>query len=351
MERQAVSDIPPRRVEVQAGDFSGNRTKARQVAYAAVGQHDVEPLVRLEEDNGGRSHGGDAPAGMNQDRHAVLGGNGSHPGDAGIGHGERLCSGVELDAAMPLVEAPLHLSDGAIVVGVNATERYQAACAGLGLRQNPIVGLDIAAGVGVGGDDGTGVPGGAECPQERIVVEHEPIRVVLPRVAVGIPYLEIYRGSRHRSFMPRREYLLGGHGVEANRRRSSVELCGDRHIDSRDAHRRRGFLYGTIITDGVTGATSTNVCVFADAQIDRSPTGSDVQARLAAEFERETVQLEELRRFRSIVGSEFTGRVIDTTAVGDATAVIVEVGGRVFYTGESRFAIENDDDLGGFVVS
>ncbi|MEE8331796.1 MAG: proline racemase family protein [Acidimicrobiia bacterium] len=129
---------------------------------------------------------------------------------------------------------------------------------------------------------------------------------------------------------------------------AAVNATADvRHPDSDDL----GFLYGTIITGGVTGATSTNVCVFAGAQVDRSPTGSGVQARLAAEFERGTVQLGELRRFRSIVGSEFTGRVIDTTAVGDATAVIVEVGGRAFYTGEGRFTIEDDDDLGGFLVS
>ncbi|MDH3729808.1 MAG: proline racemase family protein, partial [Acidimicrobiia bacterium] len=120
-----------------------------------------------------------------------------------------------------------------------------------------------------------------------------------------------------------------------------------RHPDSDDL----GFLYGTIITDGVSGDTSTNVCVFADSQVDRSPTGSGVQARLAAEYARGTVALGETRRYRSIVGSEFTGRVIDTALVGDTEAVVVEVGGKAFYTGESRFTLEGGDELDGFLVS
>ncbi|HSI17949.1 MAG TPA: proline racemase family protein, partial [Sphingomonas sp.] len=45
-----------------------------------------------------------------------------------------------------------------------------------------------------------------------------------------------------------------------------------------------GFLYGTILTDDVAlgdhrGAPSYNLCIFAEGQIDRSPTGSGVTAR------------------------------------------------------------------------
>ncbi len=119
-----------------------------------------------------------------------------------------------------------------------------------------------------------------------------------------------------------------------------------RHPDSDDL----SFLYGTIITDGATAGPSTNVCVFADAQVDRSPTGSGVQARMATAFTRGEVAVGEERRFRSIIGSEFTGRVTGPATVGESPAATVEVGGRAYYTGEARFSIEEGDDLAGFAV-
>ena len=48
------------------------------------------------------------------------------------------------------------------------------------------------------------------------------------------------------------------------------------------------FLYGTILTDGGNGTDrpSRNVCIFAGRQIDRSPTGSGVTARMALQMAR-----------------------------------------------------------------
>src|SRR5919199_1088531 len=64
------------------------------------------------------------------------------------------------------------------------------------------------------------------------------------------------------------------------------------------------FLYGTILTDGGDGAAepTTNVCVFADGQVDRSPTGSGVSTRLALMHRRGQVAVGETRRFRRITG-------------------------------------------------
>ena len=46
-----------------------------------------------------------------------------------------------------------------------------------------------------------------------------------------------------------------------------------------------GFLYGTILTDDAAPPhESWNLCIFADRQIDRSPTGSGVTARMALDF-------------------------------------------------------------------
>jgi trans-L-3-hydroxyproline dehydratase len=110
------------------------------------------------------------------------------------------------------------------------------------------------------------------------------------------------------------------------------------------------FLYGTILTDDVnptSGKPTANVCVFADGQVDRSPTGSGVTARMALMHRRGQVATGASRVFRSITGAEFDGRVIATTQAGPHPAVTVEVAGRAFYAGEARFWREPDDPLGG----
>ena len=121
-----------------------------------------------------------------------------------------------------------------------------------------------------------------------------------------------------------------------------------RHPDAGDL----GYLYGTILTDGGDGAAAptANVCVFADRQVDRSPTGSGVTARMAIEHAAGRAAIGDLRRFSSVTGSVFTGRVVQTAGVGDHDAVIVEVGGEAHYLGDSRFTLEADDPLPGFLL-
>ena len=118
-------------------------------------------------------------------------------------------------------------------------------------------------------------------------------------------------------------------------------------------HDDLAFLYGSILTDGGDGKDqpTRNVCVFADAQVDRSPTGSGVTARLAAMHAKGTIGLDEPRLFESIAGSQFVGTIASTTTAGSIDAVIATVGGRAHYFGESRFIIEDDDPLAeGFLV-
>jgi proline racemase len=114
-----------------------------------------------------------------------------------------------------------------------------------------------------------------------------------------------------------------------------------------------GFLYGSILTegDGSDGPPTKNVCVFADAEVDRSPTGSGVTARLAAMHARGQIGLGETRIFESIVGSRFTGAVERITTCGPHAAVTARVGGRAFYSGKAEFMLEADDTLGkGFLL-
>jgi trans-L-3-hydroxyproline dehydratase len=109
------------------------------------------------------------------------------------------------------------------------------------------------------------------------------------------------------------------------------------------------FLYGTILTDGgngTNGQASRNVCIFAGRQIDRSPTGSGVTARMALAVARREAKRGEERLFESCTGAVFSGRIVrDAPPVAGRRSVIVEVGGRACQTGEARFRFEDDDPL------
>jgi proline racemase len=114
-----------------------------------------------------------------------------------------------------------------------------------------------------------------------------------------------------------------------------------------------GYLYGAILTDGGDGAEqpSTNVCVFADQQIDRSPTGSGVTARIALAVACGLPIGGAARRYRSITGAVFAARPAASALVGSYPAVVVEVSGKAYWTGRSSFIHDPDDAIGaGFLV-
>lgn len=81
-------------------------------------------------------------------------------------------------------------------------------------------------------------------------------------------------------------------------------------------------------------------------QIDRSPTGSGVTARLAVQYKRGLIGLQKTRVFESgATGGTFTGSVVKETTFGEFDAVVAEVSGTAHYTGSATFTAEDDDDL------
>ena len=59
-----------------------------------------------------------------------------------------------------------------------------------------------------------------------------------------------------------------------------------------------------------SGATQANACVFADRELDRSPTGSGTAGRIAQLHARGRFQPGETLVNESIIGSVFQGRVV-----------------------------------------
>jgi trans-L-3-hydroxyproline dehydratase len=109
-----------------------------------------------------------------------------------------------------------------------------------------------------------------------------------------------------------------------------------------------GFLYGTILIDDTpceSERPSANLCVFGDGQIDRSPTGSGVTARMALDHEAGRIAPRHQRRFASATGECFTGEIVETSTTAGLNCVTVRVGGRAYFTGETTFVIEDSDPL------
>jgi trans-L-3-hydroxyproline dehydratase len=113
------------------------------------------------------------------------------------------------------------------------------------------------------------------------------------------------------------------------------------------------FLYGTIFTGEPKDKSSfsRNVCVFAEGEVDRSPTGTGVSARMALHYKKNEIKLNKEYIIESIVDTKFTGKAISKTKFGKYDAVIPEVGGDAFITGKNEFYINPDDPLKeGFIL-
>lgn len=113
------------------------------------------------------------------------------------------------------------------------------------------------------------------------------------------------------------------------------------------------FLYGTILFKmmNTPSVHSRNVCIFAEGEVDRSPTGTGVSGRLAIHHAKGELKLDETISIESIIGTTFTGRVSKTTQVGYLPAVIPEVSGTAYITGQHTFLLDPDDPLkDGFIL-
>ena len=114
-----------------------------------------------------------------------------------------------------------------------------------------------------------------------------------------------------------------------------------------------GFLYGTIFTGPAHDPAhhSRNVCIFADGEVDRSPTGTGVSARVALHYKRGEIGLDEPFIVESILGATFTGAVVETTTFHGYEAVIPRVSGRAYICGRNELLIDPHDPLAyGFLL-
>jgi proline racemase len=132
-------------------------------------------------------------------------------------------------------------------------------------------------------------------------------------------------------------------------KRAVMQSCPIEHPFEKDL----GFLYGTIFVGPATqaGSQSQNVCIFAEGEVDRSPTGTGVSGRLAIHHRRGEIHKNQPIVIESIIGSKFTGKVVEETTYGPYPAIIPEVKGEAHIVGRNELWINPDDPLkDGFIL-
>jgi proline racemase len=106
-------------------------------------------------------------------------------------------------------------------------------------------------------------------------------------------------------------------------------------------------IYGTIFTGPPSDehADLRNVTIFADAEVDRSPCGTGTAAVMAVVDAMGLLAAERPFVHESLIGTRFTGTVASRTAVGEYQAIVPEIEGSAWITGEHTFLVDRNDPL------
>jgi proline racemase len=106
-------------------------------------------------------------------------------------------------------------------------------------------------------------------------------------------------------------------------------------------------IYGTIFTGPPSddGAALRNVTIFADAEVDRSPCGTGTAAVMAVVDAMGLLGADAPFVHESLIGTRFSGRVASRTQIGEFDAIVPEIEGSAWITGEHTFLVDEHDPL------
>ncbi|MFJ4164403.1 proline racemase family protein [Microbacterium sp. NPDC089698] len=97
------------------------------------------------------------------------------------------------------------------------------------------------------------------------------------------------------------------------------------------------------IAPGSDAVRSRHAMAIHPGWFDRSPCGTGTSARMAELHARGELALETPFVNESFIGTEFTGRLVGETTVGDRPAVIPTITGRAWVTGLGQYILDGDD--------
>jgi proline racemase len=186
---------------------------------------------------------------------------------------------------------------------------------------------------------------------EAVAFRNVPSFVVARGVEAGEVEVDVAFGGAFYAFVPAER--LGLRVVPADLselvaagRRVKRALEGS-EVARHPSDDRLSGIYGTVIHEELGPLHHRNVAIFADGEVDRSPTGSATSARTALLVDEGVTATGQTWRNDSIAGTTFHARAIGEAPEG----LLTEVEGTAFRTGEHRFVLDPRDPLGtGFVL-
>ena len=145
-----------------------------------------------------------------------------------------------------------------------------------------------------------------------------------------------------------------GFALEAGEARDLAELgmaiveaanaqIGFEHPDLPEWRHISFCLFAGPLARGPDGLSARSAVAIRPGKIDRSPTGTAVSARMALLHARGAMKPGDRFTATSIIGSTFTGRILEETRIGDRPAIVPEIGGRAWITGSHRHMLDPDD--------
>jgi proline racemase len=140
-----------------------------------------------------------------------------------------------------------------------------------------------------------------------------------------------------------REQLPVAHPENPDIRGVTIAQLSGPPADSR-AHRKNAVIVSTGDLDWSRPATWTGA-------IDRSPCGTGTSAKMATLYSKGQLSLEQDFLHEGILGTIFTGRLVEETTVGPYRAVVPTIGGTAWITGFANYVVDPDDPFpNGFTV-
>lgn len=109
------------------------------------------------------------------------------------------------------------------------------------------------------------------------------------------------------------------------------------------------WLYGTIFYTKCSRENNIvhtkNVCIFADGQVDRSPTGTGTGGRVALHFSRGEMNKDDIMVNKSIIDTVMKASIVKEVKVGEYDAVVTEVAGTAYIMAFTQLVLDPKDPL------
>ncbi|MFC4625599.1 proline racemase family protein [Daeguia caeni] len=92
-----------------------------------------------------------------------------------------------------------------------------------------------------------------------------------------------------------------------------------------------------------SGKVTRNSCIVSPGRSDRSPTGTGTSARMAVLQARGLMKKGDTLIHSSIIGSTFTGKILDVREENGFTSIIPQITGRAWITGNHTYLLDPED--------